>query len=100
MKLSNWLRGALFDLLTYKAKQVGIRVKRVNAHWTSSYCPRCGQKGQKVIEPLAQLAEGIGRFFTCGHCGFTADRDYIAAVNIYRMYEEQRKKLLLTVFFA
>ncbi|MFW9914848.1 MAG: RNA-guided endonuclease InsQ/TnpB family protein [Candidatus Thorarchaeota archaeon] len=91
-KLSNWLRGALFELVSYKAQKAGIRVKRVNPHWTSTYCPRCGLKGQKITEPIAKIAERTGRFFSCGHCGFTADRDYIGALNIYRMSQAQRKK--------
>jgi IS605 OrfB family transposase len=91
-KLSHWLRGALSELVSYKAQKVGIRVKRVNPHGTSTYCPRCGQKGKKVTEPLAKTTKQTGRFFCCGHCGFTADRDYIAALNIYRMSQAHRKK--------
>jgi IS605 OrfB family transposase len=91
-KLSNWLRGALYDILLYKAKRAGITIHRVSPHWTSTYCPRCGLKGKKIREPIAQLAEKTGRFFACGHCGFTADRDYIGALNIYRMAQAQRKK--------
>ncbi|MFX0114507.1 MAG: zinc ribbon domain-containing protein, partial [Candidatus Hodarchaeota archaeon] len=91
-KLSNWLRGALYELVSYKAQKVGIRVKRITPHWTSTYCPRCGHKGKKITEPIAKIPERTGRFFACSHCGFTADRDYIAALNIYRMSQEQRKK--------
>ncbi len=91
-KLSNWLRGSLYDLLAYKAKRLGIRIKRVLAHWTSSYCPRCGQKGNKIRDPCSKNGFKEGRFFSCPHCRYSADRDYIGSVNIYRMYQEQRKK--------
>ncbi len=91
-KLSTWLRGSLFEILIYKAKRAGITVKRVNSSWTSNYCPRCAQKGLKITEPILRKENKKGRFFHCPHCSFTADRDYIAAVNIYRMYQEQRKR--------
>ncbi len=91
-KLSSWLRGSLYEVLLYKAKQFGIRIKRVTARWTSSYCPRCGTKGQKIRDPHSLTVDPLGRFFSCPHCHYTADRDYIASVNIYRMYQEQQHK--------
>ncbi len=91
-KLSNWIRGSLYEMVVYKAKRVGINVKRVNPRGTSSYCPRCGMKGMKIIEPTHKTADKQGRFFYCPQCQYTADRDYIAAVNIYRMYQEHHKK--------
>jgi len=91
-KLSNWLRGALYDILSYKAKRFGIKVVRVNPRWTSSYCPRCGAKGEKISEPRSRQVIKRGRFFYCAACTYVADRDYIAAVNIYRVYQEHRKK--------
>ncbi|MFQ5980811.1 MAG: zinc ribbon domain-containing protein [Candidatus Heimdallarchaeota archaeon] len=33
-----------------------------------------------------------GRMFHCPSCDFLADRDYIAALNISRMFHEQRQK--------
>lgn len=90
-KLSNWLRGSLYDILVYKAKRFGIQIKRVLARWTSSYCPRCGQKGTKIRDPWSKFVVKEGRFFYCPHCRFSADRDYIGSINIYRMYQEQRK---------
>ncbi len=89
-KLSNWLRGSLYKVLLYKAKRVGIEINRVNAQWTSRYCPRCGTKGQKIGDPNSKISDQLGRFFSCPSCYYTADRDYIASVNIYRMYLEQQ----------
>ena len=91
-KLSNWIRGSLYEVLTYKAALVGIKVTRVNPRGTSSYCPRCGAKGLKITEPTNKTEDPKGRFFYCPHCNYTADRDYIAAINIFRMYQQQRKK--------
>ncbi|MFQ5977792.1 MAG: RNA-guided endonuclease InsQ/TnpB family protein [Candidatus Heimdallarchaeota archaeon] len=89
-KLSNWFRGSLYDLLCYKAKPFGIKIQRVNPRWTSSYCPRCGQKGLKIIDSRTRCRNPKGRIFHCPSCGFLADRDYIAALNVYRMSQEQR----------
>ncbi len=91
-KLSNWLRGSLYDILCYKAKRLGITIRRVSPRWTSSYCPRCGQKGWKITESRTRGKNPKGRMFQCSSCAFLADRDYIAALNIYRMYSEQRHK--------
>jgi putative transposase len=91
-KLSNWLRGAFYELLTYKAKRVGIKIIRINPRWTSSYCPRCGAKGAKISEPRNRQARKTGRFFYCDAYSYLADRDYITAVNIYRVYQERRNK--------
>ena len=91
-KLSNWLRGALYELLKYKAQRCGMKLARVNPRWTSSFCPRCGAKGEKISDPRTRQVIKRGRFFYCGACSYLADRDYIAAVNIYRVYQEKRNK--------
>ncbi len=91
-KLSNWLRGSLYEILLYKAKQFGIKIHRVSPRWTSSYCPRCGQKGRKIIDSRSMRFNKRGRMFHCLSCSYLADRDYIAAINIYRMSQAQRKK--------
>ena len=91
-KLSNWLRGALYEILIYKATCFGIKIVRVNPRWTSTFCPRCGAKGEKISDPRSRQALKRGRFFYCGSCSYLADRDYIVAINIYRVYQELRKK--------
>jgi IS605 OrfB family transposase len=91
-KLSSWLRGALYKTVIYKARRVGIVVKRVSARWTSSYCPRCGHRGQKIMDPMSLVVIKTGRFFHCTQCSYLADRDYVGAVNIYRMYQEHLNK--------
>jgi len=91
-KLSSWLRGSLYEILLYKAKRVGITIQRVSPRWTSTYCPRCGQKGLKITDSRSIRVTRRGRVFHCPSCLYIADRDYIAAINIYRMHQEQRKK--------
>lgn len=91
-KLSNWLHGSLYEAILYKANRFGIRIKRVSARWISSYCPRYGVKGHKIGDPSNKTVNKLGRFFSFPHCHYTADRDYIASLNIYRMYQEHLKK--------
>ena len=91
-KVSNWMRGAFYEVLVYKARRLGIKIKRVAACWTSSYCPRCGDKGHKVSDPLRRVNSRTGRFFWCSTCTYAADRDYIGAVNIYRMFQQFTRK--------
>ncbi len=83
-RLSEWLRGRIAFLLEYKCKEAGIVLQKVCPWGTSSHCPRCTAKGQKVMGPNNLVEDDRGRWFHCPECGFTADRDYIAAVNNYR----------------
>ena len=83
-RLSYWLRGRITVLLEYKCQELGIKLVKVCPWNTSSHCPRCTTKGLKVKGPNNLVEDKCGRFFHCPECGFTADRDYIAAVNIYR----------------
>ena len=83
-RLSQWLRGRIAHLLEYKSKEAGIILQKVCPWNTSSHCPRCTSKGLKVKGPNNLIEDKKGRFFHCPSCKFTADRDYIAAINIYR----------------
>ena len=92
-RLNNWFHGKIYDVVSYKSKLLGIRVKLVNPRGTSSYCPRCGKKGQKIRDSESKIITTLGRYFYCPHCTFIGDRDYVGALNIYRLYESYRKKI-------
>ena len=97
-RLNNWLRGRIVTLLQHKTVLLGIHVKLVPAYWTSSYCPRCGLKGQKVDTTTATKENATGRCFYCPHCEFRADRDYVGALNVYRVFlvpKKQRSNITL-----
>jgi len=83
-RLSAWLRGRIAALLAYKCQERGLLLQKVCPWQTSSHCPRCTARGQKVLAPQHLVASPRGRCFHCPACGCTADRDYIAALNIYR----------------
>ena len=73
-KLHQWAFGKLTDLITYKAKQVGIQVRQINEAYTSQTCPSCGERNKPS-----------NRTYKCG-CGFTYHRDGIGAYNIREKY--------------
>jgi len=65
------------QLLSYKAERAGKRVVAVDAENTTQRCSNCGYINKKKL----QLKD---RIFVCEKCGFTADRDYNAAMNILK----------------
>ena len=64
--------GRFAEFLTYKAKQVGKRVVRIDESYTTQTCCRCGQVRKR------RLSE---RIIQCD-CGTDLDRDQNAAVNL------------------
>ena len=70
------IRAGIFEKLTYKADLIGKTVKTVFPAWTSQFCPKCGECGDH---------KNYGEF-TCSHCGYSGNRDYIATQNIARKF--------------
>jgi IS605 OrfB family transposase len=62
--------------LTNKAIQLGIPVTEVPAKYTSQTCPRCGY--------ISCRNRKNWRYFKCVQCGFEANADRVASVNICR----------------
>jgi transposase len=74
MRPNTTQEAALFTvLLEYKAAEAGRHVEAVPPHYTSQRCSRCGEYVQKFLSVRTHL---------CPHCGFVADRDVNAAINI------------------
>ena len=70
---ANW--GAFIQMLTYKAESAGGTVVKVDPKDTSQKCSSCGTKAKE------KLTLAI-RQYRCEYCGFEADRDMNAAMNI------------------
>ena len=64
-----WLR-----MLVFKAEEAGRRIVAVDPRFTSQTCPCCGYKDAK--NRLSQAE------FKCLDCGFEANADFVASVNI------------------
>ena len=86
----NWIinttvREAIYEKVAYKAKLMGIELKRPLQPWgTSQYCPRCGNKGYHTKAPNCAEKLASGSWFVCPCCGYNADRDYVACLNLAR----------------
>ena len=72
--------GRFSSYLTYKAESAGTNVITVDPRNTTQMCSNCGSIVKKTISV---------RIHDCPQCGFVADRDYNAAVNIHRVGMEQ-----------
>jgi putative transposase len=67
--------GLFYELLNYKAVEAGVQLVKVDSRHTSQLCSACGEHVPKDLSV---------RVHDCPHCGFTADRDVNAALNILR----------------
>lgn len=84
-QLNEWLYGQLTRILLQKCNLERINVIKVSPWGTSKHCPRCTKPiGQNVLGPNNHTPKKSGRWFYCPECGFTSDRDYVAALNVYR----------------
>lgn len=68
--------GALAFKLAYKLEERGGALVKVNPAYTSQECSACGTIDKASRESQAS--------FACHHCGFTANADHNAAINILR----------------
>jgi putative transposase len=80
------IRGEIWRLLKYKCLLAGVRFRTVPPKDTSHTCPRCGQPANTYRSPADRrvVVDG-GRWLWCGVCGYNADRDYAASLNIARL---------------
>lgn len=73
-KLHQWAFGKISELITYKAKALGMKVKVIDESYTSQTCPKCGNRKKPT-----------NRNYTCA-CGFKYHRDGVGAINIRQKY--------------
>ncbi len=73
-KLHQWAFSKITSLITYKAKELGIKVEQIDEAYTSQTCPKCGNR-----------KKSNNRNYTC-KCGFKYHRDGVGAINIRRKY--------------
>jgi len=72
--LGNWTYYDLQQKITYKAEGKGIKVIKIDPHYTSQMCPICGYINKHNRSTQAD--------FECLECGHIANADYNAARNI------------------
>jgi putative transposase len=69
------------NMLQYKLKMLAGTLEFVPAHYTSQKCSSCGELVQKSLSVRTHL---------CPYCGFVSDRDYNAALNIFRLGQSRQ----------
>lgn len=74
--LRNWSYYELQSMIEYKAEKEKIRVEKIPACYTSRACSQCGFIAEENRKTQAR--------FECVKCGFKANADYNAALNIAR----------------
>ena len=75
-KLHQWSFGKITEMITYKAKAVGIRVDSQDEAYTSKTCPSCGHRKKPS-----------SRDYRCSACGWQGHRDVVGASNILTKYQ-------------
>ena len=73
-RFGNWAFFQLDSFLGYKAKIAGVPVVYVDPRNTSHTCSICG-----FVSKTNRKSQSI---FSCFNCGFTANADFVGAVNI------------------
>jgi putative transposase len=94
---SNQLRGKINQYAKEKNYAQGMLTVEVNPHGTSQYCSRCGAKGERFsYRNGVWVKEKWGKVFRCPKCGYEANADHNASVNMhhsfYREWHWQPKK--------
>jgi putative transposase len=82
------IRSDIGRILRYKCHLLGIRFHSERPRGTSHTCPHCGKPAHTYRSPRPEhRTEPVkwGRWLCCAHCGYNADRDYCAALNIARL---------------
>ena len=73
----SWSYYDLEQKLTYKAECKGQKVIKVDAHYTSQMCPKCGHTHKLNRDHKNHC-------FCCRNCGYRSNDDRIGAMNIYQ----------------
>ena len=75
-KLHQWAFGKITEMITYKAKAVGIQVDSQDEAYTSQTCPACGHRKKPNC-----------RTYHCRQCDYQGHRDVVGASNILTKYQ-------------
>jgi hypothetical protein len=86
-KVSTTIRETIWRKLAYKTQRFSLATQRVWPRGSSHECPRCGKPGMTCKSPEHRdQVSAYGHWFCCTdpECGYNADRDYIASLNVAR----------------
>lgn len=77
-KLRTWSFYQLEQFLIYKANKIGSEVIKVDAHYTSQRCPKCGTIHKENRHHNTHE-------YICCNCGYRSNDDRIGAMNLYQL---------------
>ncbi|WP_372369504.1 zinc ribbon domain-containing protein [Candidatus Uabimicrobium sp. HlEnr_7] len=102
-QINTTVRQKIISFVDYKAALSGISIQKpIHPAGTSSICPKCSHKGQhlKASDSTCKKHKSHSWFY-CQNCKFSADRDYIACLNIARkiIFKKNLKKCTKTVVY-
>lgn len=86
-RATQWNRAEFRDMIVYKARWAGIETHEVDERGTTIRCSKCSFESRKNIDSRRT------RRFACQSCGFEADRDENAAVNIAVRADRYKRKV-------
>ena len=72
--VSRWVYRKVLSKLEMKSEEHGVMMVKVSPAYTSQMCSRCGSIHKESRQ---------GEMYLCVECGYEADADYNASVNIY-----------------
>ena len=75
-KLHQWAFSKIENMITYKAKALGINVEKEDEAYTSQTCPSCGHRKKPSR-----------RTYRCSKCQWHGHRDIVGASNILTKYQ-------------
>ena len=75
-KLHQWAFSKIQNMITYKAKAVGIQVDTEDETYTSQTCPSCRHRKKPS-----------NRNYMCSQCGWHGHRDLVGASNMLTKYQ-------------
>lgn len=86
-----WRYHQLQEFISYKAKEAGVEVRKVNPRFTSRRCSKCGYIHVAFSRWYRDASKPAGTTtkFNCPECGYEADADYNAARNLALLDIEQ-----------
>jgi IS605 OrfB family transposase len=79
VKFQRWTYPVLLRRLEQTCEVVGVQCHKVNPAYTSQICSKCGCKDKQSRN---------GEVFICTACGYSADADYNASVNILQKFQQ------------
>ncbi len=91
LKLMYWLKGSIYGKTSYKAKGEGMWATRVNPFLTSQACSR--HQNIFDLRNAVRVKRSIQSRIECTVCGYKADADFNACVNIARKYFSRESEL-------